>query len=274
MTLPVLPPLQTIAGQDGTFAWREAGAGKALVLVHGIGGSSASWAHQFSDFADGQRVIAWDAPGYGGSSPLASEPARVEAYAAALVGWLDTLGIHEASFVGHSLGSMFIAAACRLRPSLVRRAVFLQPVTGNGRMPAEEREAVRQARIRDMLTLGGQGFAEQRGSSILARDIAPDKAKAAIAVMADVPEKGYLAAWDAMCEGDIFEDLDAVKCPSLVVCGSEDPVSPETTGRNIAAAIPEAGFILLSGVGHYASIEAPDRLRDILKQFLELETKA
>jgi pimeloyl-ACP methyl ester carboxylesterase len=274
MTLPVLPPLQTIAGEGGTYAWREAGAGEALVFVHGIGGSSASWAHQFADFAGGHRVLAWDAPGYGGSSPLASEPARVEAYAAALVAWLDALGISEASFVGHSLGSLFIAAASRLRPTLVQRVLFLHPVTGNGQMPAEEREVVRQGRIRDLVTLGGQGFAEQRGRSILARDLAPEKAADAIAVMADVPEQGYLTAWDAMCEGDIFRDVDAVKCPALVVCGNEDPVSPEATGRSIAAAIPGAGFVLLPGVGHYASIEAPERLRDILSQFLETETKA
>jgi pimeloyl-ACP methyl ester carboxylesterase len=240
-----------------------------LVLVHGIGGSSASWRRQFSDFSATHRVIAWDAPGYGGSTPLAVTPARVEAYAERLVAWLEAIDVREASFVGHSLGSLFTAVvAARLRPELVQWAVFLQPVTGNGHLVPDEREAVRQGRIRDMASLGPRAFAEQRGRNILARNVALDIAAHAIDVMADVPEKGYLAAWDAMCEGNIFQDLGAIKCPVVVVCGSEDPVSPEATGREIASRVATAQFKLLSGIGHYASIEAPDELRSILLEFL------
>ena len=268
MTSITLPPLKHINCEGRRIAWRETGQGDALVLIHGIGGSSASWAHQFFDFAASHRVVAWDAPGYGGSAPLRASPGA-EAYAESLVAWLDALGIRKASLVGHSLGSLFVAiVAARLRPDLVERALFLQPVTGNGRLPSEEREAVRQGRIRDMATLGPQAFAEQRGGNILARGIAPEVATHAIAVMAGVPEQGYLAAWDAMCEGNIFPLLSAIICPVIVVCGSEDPVSPEATGREIVSGIKDAKFELLSGVGHYASIEAPDRLRGILVKFL------
>jgi len=269
MTATALPSLKKIASNGQEIAWREAGQGDALVLIHGIGGSSASWPQQFADFSPTHRVVAWDAPGYGGSSPLATSPARVEAYAESLVAWLDALDIRNASLVGHSLGSLFTAiVAARLRPDLVERAVFLQPVTGNGQMQPDEREKVRQGRIRDMETLGPQAFAEQRGRTILARDIAPDIATHAIKVMADVPAKGYLAAWDAMCEGDIYPLLGDINCPVLVICGSEDPVSPQATGRQIASRLKNPKFELLPGVGHYASIEAPDRLKAILADFL------
>jgi pimeloyl-ACP methyl ester carboxylesterase len=274
MTLTALSPLQTIEVRAVKLAWREAGRGPVLVLVHGIGGSSASWQRQFSDFAATHRVVAWDAPGYGGSSSLAVTPTRVETYAESLVAWLEAIDVQRASFVGHSLGALFIAAASRLRPELLQRAVFLQPVTGNGRLAPDEREAVRQGRIREMVSLGSQAFAEQRGRNILSRNVAPDIAAHAIDVMAKVPEEGYLAAWDAMCEGDIFKDLDSIRCPTLVVCGSEDSVSPEATGREIASHVAGASFTLLPGVGHYASIEAPDALRDILTRFLESKPSA
>ena len=49
------------------IAWQEAGTGPALVLLHGIGGSSESWHRQIGQLKNKFRVVAWDMPGYGGS---------------------------------------------------------------------------------------------------------------------------------------------------------------------------------------------------------------
>jgi len=57
--------------QSKGISYREAGAGPALVLLHGIGSSSASWLFQLESLA-GYRLIAWDAPGYGGSAFLSA----------------------------------------------------------------------------------------------------------------------------------------------------------------------------------------------------------
>lgn len=263
-----LPELRTADLPAGRRTWREEGSGPALVLVHGIGGHSASWRPQFASFRDRFRVIAWDAPGYGGSTPLAGAGGDASAYAAALLELLDHLGVASAHLVGHSLGAVFVAALCRLRPSLAQKVVFVHPVTGAGGLPAEQREAVRAARIADLTGMGARRFAESRGRAILGSVAAPESVAEAIAVMAEAPEEGYLAAWDAMCAADINADLDCVRGPVLVVSGGEDPVSPPATGAAIAARLPTAEQKVLDGIGHYASLEAPDRLDPILREFL------
>ncbi len=65
-------PVRTVSVGGRTLAYREAGSGAPLVLLHGIGNQSGSWVQQLESLADRFRVIAWDAPGYGGSDPLAA----------------------------------------------------------------------------------------------------------------------------------------------------------------------------------------------------------
>lgn len=261
------PPLQSAEIGGAALAWREAGRGPALVLVHGIGGYSASWRPQLDALQDAFRVIAWDAPGYGGSALRSPRP-HADDYAAALLALLDRLGIGAAHLVGHSLGAVFVAALCRLRPGLAQRVVFLHPVTGTGSLPPEQRDTVRNGRINDLKSLGMRGFAANRGRAILGSLGSPDALAEAIAVMADVPEAGYLAAWEAMCAADIFPDLGHVRGPALVVCGSADPVSPPATGERIAAALPDATFAVIDGLGHYGSLEVPDQVNRMLRDFL------
>lgn len=260
--------LQTAAIDGARLAWREAGRGPALVLVHGIGGSSASWRPQLDALQNDFRVVAWDAPGYGGSAPLPSRTPRADDYATALLALLDHLGIAKAHLVGHSLGAVFVAALCRRRPGLAQRVVFLHPVTGSGSLPPEQRESVRAARIKDLGSAGMRAFAENRGRAILGTVGSPEAIAEAIEVMAEVPEAGYLAAWESMCAADIFPDLRYVRCPALVVCGTDDPVSPPATGEKIAAALPDAKLEVINGLGHYGSLEVPGLVNDRLREFL------
>src|SRR5512138_2010782 len=84
-------------------SYRETGAGQALVLLHGIGSSSASWLFQLESIA-GYRLIAWDAPGYGESDFLPQPEPRPADYAQALHGFLDRLLLKDVVLVGNSLG--------------------------------------------------------------------------------------------------------------------------------------------------------------------------
>jgi pimeloyl-ACP methyl ester carboxylesterase len=262
-----LPDLQQTTIDGLTVSWREAGKGEPLVLVHGIGGHSGSWQHQFASFAGDHRVIAWDAPGYGGSDALPATRLTAEGYAASLAALLRKLDVHRPHLVGHSLGSIIVATACHRNQIDGRTMTFLQPVTGSGTLSDGEREPIRLARIEDMERLGPEEFAVQRGRTILSRSTPAAVADEAIEVMKAVPKAGYLAAWEMMCRSDLFSVLET-KRPVLVLCGADDPVCPPKTARAIADLIAAAVYHCLDGVGHYASIEAPDRLERVLGDFL------
>ena len=76
------------------ITYRESGGkdAPALVLLHGIGSTSAGWRLQYGPLGEHFRVIAWDAPGYGGSQPLPGEAPSAEAYARALCPPSSTCG--------------------------------------------------------------------------------------------------------------------------------------------------------------------------------------
>src|SRR5690606_38225244 len=89
----------------------------------------------------------------------------------------------------------------------------------------------------------------------------------AMEVMVKVPQDGYLAAWDMMCNADLMP-LTEPKHPTMIVCGSDDPVCPPSTGQAIAEKMPGAELHVLESVGHYAAIEARDRFNALLRTFM------
>ena len=85
----------------GRISYREAGAGPALLLMHGVGGNSRSFRRQLEGVADRFRVIAWDAPGYGDS---ALRVPTLDSYSGAVLELLDHLKIQSSHVLGHSMG--------------------------------------------------------------------------------------------------------------------------------------------------------------------------
>ncbi len=90
-----------IEAGGSVFTYSEAGAGTPLVLLHGIGSAARAFDDQLAGLSDRLHVIAWDAPGYGGSTSLASESPKARDYALALAAMLDALGIPACHLVGH-----------------------------------------------------------------------------------------------------------------------------------------------------------------------------
>lgn len=258
------PTTARIAGRQ--LAWREAGSGAPLVLVHGIGTDSRLWAPQFAAFAPRHRVIAWDAPGYGTSEGFQG-PATAADYADALEGLLRHLGVISPHLLGHSLGAVMVAALCG-RGVTARSVTLMHPVTGMGRMDPVKREQVRAGRIQEMKTLGPAGFAEARGGAILGTAVSDDARRKAIANMAQVSADGYLQAWGMMCGADLFAQLGHIRAPAMVLCGLDDPVAPPASCREIAARLPGAVLKTFEGVGHSLPAEAPAQLNETLADFL------
>jgi pimeloyl-ACP methyl ester carboxylesterase len=116
-----------ISGWTSGIAHRQAGRGRDVVLVHGLGMSSAYFVHLARAlFERGWNPIAPDIPGFGESDNAhASGPAG---HAAILASWADALGIRDAVWLGHSIGCNAVAHLARLRPDLVRRAVYVGPL--------------------------------------------------------------------------------------------------------------------------------------------------
>ena len=142
-----------IEGGGSVFTYSEAGAGTPLVLLHGIGSAARAFDDQLAGLSDRLRVIAWDAPGYGGSTCLAPESPRANDYAAALGAMLDALGIPACHLVGHSLGTLIAASFAADHPERILSLTLASVAAGQARLPAAEREKALAQRLgaRDLL---------------------------------------------------------------------------------------------------------------------------
>jgi len=124
---------QRVDTAGGAIGYRRAGEGRGapLVLLHGIGSGSGSWVRQLEALSPVREVLAWDAPGYGQSTPLPMAQPQARDYAERLWQWLDALQVHApVCLVGHSLGALMVASAARLQPARVTRVVLLSPARG------------------------------------------------------------------------------------------------------------------------------------------------
>jgi len=116
-----------ISGWTAGVAHRQAGRRRDIVLVHGLGMSSAYFVNLAAElFARGWNPIAPDLPGFGESNNApASGPAE---HAAILGSWADALGIRDAVWLGHSIGCNAVAHLAVTRPDLVRAPVMVGPL--------------------------------------------------------------------------------------------------------------------------------------------------
>ena len=99
-------PLRTVELAGARQAFRECGSGPAIVLLHGIGSGSASWLEVAQALGRSARVIAWDAPGYGDSSPLRALAPDASDYAERLLQMLDARASSVACWWGIHWGPL------------------------------------------------------------------------------------------------------------------------------------------------------------------------
>jgi len=117
----------SLSGWTNGIAHRAAGRKRNVVLIHGLGMSSAYF-DRFARalYARGAHPIAPDLPGFGDS---AGGPALgADEHAKVLAEWADALSIRNAIWIGHSLGCNAVAHLARLRPDVVKRAICIGPL--------------------------------------------------------------------------------------------------------------------------------------------------
>ncbi|SLN63505.1 alpha/beta fold hydrolase [Oceanibacterium hippocampi] len=261
-------PRKTVAVGDLALSYREAGTGPALVLLHGIGSNSGSWIHQLAALGADHRVIAWDAPGYGRSDPLANARPAPADYADHLAAALDALGIATADVVGHSFGALVAAAFARRHPARIGRLVLSHPAVGFGAAADAPLPEGAAARVRDLETLGPKGLAEKRAARTCGPHAAPEVIDLTRRVMGEIRPEGYRAANHLLARGDLLADLAGLDLPIRVMAGTADPITPEARCRDVAARLPGADYVDLGEVGHPSYAEVPERYNEALRRFL------
>lgn len=266
-----LPPVKmATVYRRAAIGHREAGPadGPKVLLLHGIGSNSRAFRRQFPAFAERYHVVAWDAPGYGGSEDP-RVPYALDDFAAAAEALLDALRWPAAHLVGHSFGGVVAQALYHRNPARVLSLALSDANAGSGSLPEPERSERVRRRLEDIATLEPREMARRRAPNLVSPG-APAELVAEIAdVMAQVRAAGYGAAARVMGATDLRTQLPTIAVPTLVIHGEQDTVIGIDTARELAQAIPGARLEILAGAGHLSNQEAPDAYNAAVLRFLE-----
>lgn len=245
---------------------RECGKGPVVVCLHGIGSGAASWIDTAALLASQARFIAWDAPGYGESTPLEAAAPSAADYAARLGTLLDALDIDTCVLAGHSLGAIVAASAART-DSRICRLVLVSPAIGYGAPSrAEARAKVRAERLATLDKLGIAGMAAQRAGRLVS-DKATEHARQWVRWnMARLNDRGYRQAVELLCNADLLADLPP-PMPVRVACGALDVVTPPEACEAVArqCGVP---LELVDDAGHAGYVEQPQAVAALLRESL------
>lgn len=264
--------------RSGTINYRmragsAADAGPVLVCLHGIGSDARSFDALAPYLPADWQLIAWHAPGYGGSAPLGTDWPRAADYADALAELMDRLGIERAMLLGHSLGTLMGGAYAAVHRHRVAALALLAPAQGYGITPGAALPDSAQARIDDLARLGAPAFAAARAGNLLHRPENHPAACAAIeAAMARVSLPGYAQAVRMLASGDLAADCARLDVPTTLLVGAQDRITPPAQATRAHAALPAAArgpLAVLPGLGHALHQQAPASTAAALLPFLQ-----
>jgi magnesium chelatase accessory protein len=250
------------------------GSGPPLLLVHGTGASTHSFADLAPRLARRFRVIAFDLPGHGFTGPLPSAQCTLPGMAAAVRGLLDALDCRPAVAVGHSAGAAILLRMCldgaiepRVVVSLNGALAGFGGLVGRVFSPLAKLLAVnplvprlfaRRAQNQAVM----ERLVRQTGSAVparsaelyarLARD--PDHVAAALAMM---------AGWDLDA---LRRDFGRLRTPVVLVAGARDGMVPADQVFAVASRIPLSRVVVLRGLGHLAHEEDPEAVAAIIEE--------
>lgn len=249
-----MPLLETC---HGTLFYAQRGSTlPSLVCIHGAGGTHQHWGLQLQALSHAAQVFLLDLPGHG-RSPGPGR-ARIAAYSQIVVAALDALGLNQVVLAGHSMGGAIALWTALTAPERIAELILVGTGARLPIMPVLfkylEQEPARAANVIVEHAYG--------------RNTAPALRAAGEESFRQVdPQvfRGDLLACNAF---NVMERLDEIRCPTLILCGAEDRITPPKFSRYLHVQIHGSTLVLMPNAGHMVQIEQPDVVNATLRQFI------
>jgi pimeloyl-ACP methyl ester carboxylesterase len=249
------------------IAYRRAGDGPPLVLVHGAAEDGRVWQPQLAALADEFTVVAWDEPGAGRSSDLPVNFGLAD-YARCLAALIEELAVGPVHLAGLSWGGTVVQELYRHQPGLVASLILVDTYAGwKGSLPEAEVRA-RVVAARRMLDARDGEF-DPTLPGLFAGD-PPDEFVPLLADMAAaVRPESLRTQLLVMAQADQRDLLPRIAVPTLLIWGELDERSPLSVARQFEQAIPDTRLVVIPGAGHLSNLERPERFNAAVREFLE-----
>lgn len=265
-------------------AFRIAGEGPAILLIHGIGDNSTTWNTVQTKLAQRFTVIAPDLLGHGKSDKPRADYS-VAAYANGMRDLLSVLEIDRVTVVGHSLGGGVAMQFAYQFPQFVDRLILVAAggVTKEVNialrvaslpMGSEALALLRLPLVLPTLQVAGRLAGTVLGTTRMGRDLAE-----MMRILADLPEPTASSAFARTLRavvdwrGQVVTMLDRCylteSVPVQLIWGTHDSVIPVSHARLAHAAMPGSRLEVFEGAGHFPFHDDPDRFVETVERFID-----
>ncbi|MDX6272132.1 MAG: hypothetical protein QOD28_3355 [Acidobacteriota bacterium] len=250
------------------LAYEVSGAGSPIVLLHGFPFNRTLWREQAEALRDRHHIITVDLRGHG-ETTATRDPATMEAMADDVAALLDELHITRVALGGLSMGGYVALAFYRLFPERVSALVL-----ADTRAQADTDEA-RLAREETAARGLGEGM-HTISDAMLPKLFAPATHAERPEIVARVREmilntnpQGAASALRGMAvRRDQTELLGEINCPTLILVGSLDQITPHADAERMNRGIRNSRLEVIAGAGHVSNLERPLEFNRALENFL------
>lgn len=245
-------------------------ADTTVFLLHGAYGSKKYFEYQINTLAaNGYRVVAWDAPGYG-VSPLPEGGLSIERLADTAATLVERVGTRTNIVLGHSMGGIVAPGVAVRLPGKVQGLIVSATVGSFNQKSEEDRKTFLEERIAPLKQ--GKSFRETAMPVILSM-FAPGSQGPMVELVKEIAASTdldtFCAAIEAITLYDGLDTLRKVAVPTLLIAGAHDVVGRPDGMEKIKEFIPQAEFVCIPNAAHYAFAEQHDVFNAHLLKFLQ-----
>jgi pimeloyl-ACP methyl ester carboxylesterase len=255
-----------VAELAGKVHFQDTGSGREVVLLlHAFPLHSGMWARQVAALSPRYRVIAPDYRGLGKSEP-GPAASTMQLLTDDVLAILQNLGVDRAAVVGLSMGGYLAFEVYRRSPGLFRGLALCDTRPG---ADLPEGAANREKFAQTTLEKGLSWVTDEMTPKLLKPQPDAPAVKEVRSLIAGGTPAGVAAAQRGMAKRpDSTPTLAAITCPTLVVVGAEDTLTPPPESEKMAKAVKGAKLVKVPGAGHLPNIENPEAFNKALLDFL------
>jgi pimeloyl-ACP methyl ester carboxylesterase len=253
-----------------SIAYRKAGSGPELVLLHGAFEDGRVWRRQLADLSNEFTVIALDAPGFGASADPPPTWTTAD-YGNHLADVLVALGLDRPTIVGISFGSVYALALYSQRPAAAGGLVLVSAYAGWGGSLSPEEVQRRLQQIEREMTAPVEQMIEAWLPTLFTSSATPDVIDLVTTMMREFRPAGVRPALPALGAVDLRDVLPTITVPTLLVYGDQDLRSPaDVVGADLHARIPGSALVVIEAAGHMVNLEQPDAFNAAIREFVRV----